>query len=231
MAVGIVTALLVGLFWALAGLLALLLVGLCIPFRAAGMVKDLSITESGGANLEVASWWFQADWCFGLVSFASAKESGGEIKAELWLVGFSKALEGGGAKRRRMKPPAKGAKPRGRRRRGISGREVFALLPELRLLVARLWRSLGLEAEGDLTYGLEDPYVTGLCEGLRALVPWPGELRLTPDFGEAKLEGWAQVRMTLFPIKPAAVMVGAFFRRGVRRIWWPRLKARFVGSS
>jgi hypothetical protein len=63
------------------------------------------------------------------------------------------------------------------------------------------------------------------------MVPCPEDLRLTPDFGEARLEGWAQVRMTLIPIKPAVVLVGTLFRRSVRRIWWSRLKARFAGTA
>ncbi len=97
--------------------------------------------------------------------------------------------------------------------------------------MARLWRSLGLEAQGKLTYGLEDPYLTGVCEGLRAMLPWPRDLRLTPDFGEAKLEGWARVRMRVVPIRPAAVLVAVLLRREIRRVWWPRLKARLAGTA
>ena len=43
------------------------------------MVKDLAVSESGGANLEPTSWRVQVDWGFGLVRFSSAKEPGSEI--------------------------------------------------------------------------------------------------------------------------------------------------------
>lgn len=228
-AVGVALAILVGMGWALAGLAALLLLGLLIPLRASGMVKDLAVSESGGANLEPTSWRVQVDWGFGLVRFSSAKEPGSEIGAEWRVLGFTRPLDRGG--RRRTKRQARQERAKERRPRWISAREALSLLPELRLCTARLWRSLGLEAKGDLAYGLEDPYLTGLCEGLRAMVPCPEDLRLTPDFGEARLEGWAQVRMTLIPIKPAVVLVGTLFRRSVRRIWWPRLKARFSGTA
>ena len=188
----------------LAGLLALLLVLLCIPWRAAGRVQNLALNESGGAHWEA---------------------TGRPAQTSLRLAGFTKALSAGGARRGgRPRPPR--PKPSRRRRRGLTLPEFLALLPELRPVMARLWRSLGLEAQGKLTYGLEDPYLTGVCEGLRAR-----DLRLTPDFGEAKLEGWARVRMRVVPIRPAAVLVAVLLRREIRRVWWPRLKARLAGTA
>src|SRR5690606_19262292 len=85
-AVGVALAILVGMGWALAGLAALLLLGLLIPLRASGLVKDLAVSESGGANLEPTSWRVQVDWGFGLVRFSSAKEPGSEVGAE-WRAG------------------------------------------------------------------------------------------------------------------------------------------------
>lgn len=214
----------------LAGLLALLLVLLCIPWRAAGRVQNLALNESGGAHWEATSWRVEADWAFGLVTFVSVKEPGRPAQTSLRLAGFTKALSAGGARRGgRPRPPR--PKPSRRRRRGLTLPEFLALLPELRPVMARLWRSLGLEAQGKLTYGLEDPYLTGVCEGLRAMLPWPRDLRLTPDFGEAKLEGWARVRMRVVPIRPAAVLVAVLLRREIRRVWWPRLKARLAGTA
>jgi len=214
----------------LAGLLALLLVLLCIPWRAAGRVQNLALNESGGAHWEATSWRVEADWAFGLVAFVSVKEPGRPAQTSLRLAGFTKALSAGGARRGgRPRPPR--PKPSRRRRRVLTLPEFLALLPELRQVMARLWRSLGLEAQGKLTYGLEDPYLTGVCEGLRAMLPWPRDLRLTPDFGEAKLEGWARVRMRVVPIRPAAVLVAVLLRREIRRVWWPRLKARLAGTA
>lgn len=215
----------------LAGFLAVALVALSIPLRMAGLVQDLHLSESSGANLEATGWRFEVSWLFGLLVFTSFKEPGAEPRAEARLAGVSKPMEGGGAEPDRVKRPAKKAKPQRKRRRGISGREAWSLLPELRGLMARLWRSLGFEGRGELTYGFEDPYLTGLCEGLRAMVPMPRELHLTPDFGEARLEGWAQAQMTVYPIWTVGLLVGTLFRRRVRRIWWSRLKTRFAVFS
>ncbi len=96
----------------LAGLLALLLVLLCIPWRAAGRVQNLALNESGGAHWEATSWRVEADWAFGLVAFVSVKEPGRPAQTSLRLAGFTKALSAGGA-RRGAGPGPRGPNPRG----------------------------------------------------------------------------------------------------------------------
>src|SRR5690606_26853865 len=108
---GVAGALLTGVVWVLAGLLALLLVLLCIPWRAAGRVQNLALNESGGAHWEATSWRVEADWAFGLVAFVSVKEPGRPAQTSLRLAGFTKALSAGGARRGGGRPRPLRPKP------------------------------------------------------------------------------------------------------------------------
>src|SRR5690606_36654821 len=63
------------------------------------------------------------------------------------------------------------------------------------------------------------------------MLPRPRDPRLAPDFGEAQLAGWTRVRARAVPIRTAAVLCSVLLRRQLRRVWWPRLKARRAGTA
>lgn len=225
-----VVSLLGVLLWVVAGIAAVVLLALCLPLRVAGSVSGLDMSELAGTNLEETAWRLSVRGLLGLVALEGSKEPQEAPRVQVRLAGISRPIQGGGSPRRRkerQRPPAQAARKR-QGRRTLSWRDVRSLLPELRVLLARLWRSLGLQARGDLVYGFDDPYVTGWCEALRAVVPVPRELKIMPDFLGARLAGWAELRMTIYPIRVAGVLVATFFRRGVLRVWWPRLKARLA---
>lgn len=171
---------------------------------------------------------------------AGMKTSGAPAELKLRVAGLPLPIKrdgrGGRAKKgeqseeeRNRKRERASRRRRARRRgSGVSWQEVRGLLPEGRWLLARLIRTLRLEAEGELEYGFDDPMATGLCEAVRPLLPLPEPLRLTPDFTEARLEGWARLRLSVYPIAAVAVVLRAAFRPGVRYLWWSRLKRSFV---
>lgn len=99
------------------------------------------------------------------------------------------------------------------------------LLPEIRLLLAKLWRQIRPTVHGDLTYGFLDPALTGISQAMIAVLPIGEQLRLTPDFTEGRLTGWITMRATIHPIKIAGVVIVTALRPAVRSWWWPRLKS------
>lgn len=225
------------LLWIVGGIVAVMLFALCTPIHVSGAVSGLHVNETTGANLEETKWRFRAIWLLGLVTVTGVKKMGTESAMKLRLVGIPVKL--GGADRGRKpkekskdqqkgkKVPARHRKAKGKRRFSVSLQDVRGLLPEIRWLIARLWQVQRMDARGEMVYGFEDPATTGWCEALRAMRPLPRQLKLIPDFTEARLEGWLQIRLTLYPIRAIAVMIQAVFRRGVRRIWWSHVKSRF----
>lgn len=98
-----------------------------------------------------------------------------------------------------------------------------AVVQETPGLVPRLWRSLTLRIRGDLTYGFEDPFITGMSQAVLANVSVPADLRLTPDYSRGCLLGWGEATATVYPIKIIGIVLGTALRPAVRRLWWPRL--------
>lgn len=247
--VTVITGVLTGLAWLVGGVLVLLAVVLCIPFRVAARVDGLDVTElppedagepgdgdTAEADTDAPSWNVRADWLWGVVQFRSRGGPGqGDVK-ELRVLGFRRGLSasGGrnagprGAHRGHRKPTAgtHKAKRRGSRPNPVLvARLARALLSEARWFVPRLWRALGVRVKGDLTYGFPDPFLTGMSQAVLANVPGSPDFRLTPDYGEGRLTGWIQVEAAVFPVRSALVLVRTAFRPAIRRIWWPQLRS------
>lgn len=227
------------LLWFLGGIVAVLLLAMCTPVRVAGMVKGLAIDESSEDYLEGAEWRFKVEWLLGLLQVRGVKSAGESPSLKLRLAGIHKNVEQHVTKSRKPKavthkkeatqdrPTAAHRHQEAKWSQGnrISGQEIRELLPEARRLIAKLWRSLHLDARGELIYGFDDPAILGWCEGLRSVVPWPAGLRLEPDYTQARLEGWAELRSTTYPIRVAGLALGTLFRRPLRRIWWKRIRS------
>lgn len=239
-AVEVILTVLTVLLWIVVGIAGIVLFALCTPIRVSGAVYGLNVNETTGADFDETHWHFRVVWLLGLVSVIGAKAVGETSAMRLRLVGIPIKLDGSGRERKswrankrksESKQKGQGAAARqrnakGKRSSNMSWADARGLLPEIRWLIAKLWRLPRIEAQGDIVYGFDDPALTGWCEALRAIRPLPRQLRLTPDFTEARLEGWMQLRMAIYPVQVVVVVVRALFRRGVRRIWWSRVKRR-----
>lgn len=132
----------------------------------------------------------------------------------------------GDPKRRRG---GEGGKVRAGRSRGIplDAEALRRLWPEARWLLGEAKRRLSLSAKGSLVYGFPDPFATGMTHGwLASARLFPG-LRLEPDYGQGRLEGWIEVGLKAYPWQFLLVFARLLFRPAVRAMWWPRLKNRF----
>lgn len=117
-------------------------------------------------------------------------------------------------------------RPRRRRTKLPSVGLVRAAVSELPWFVRRLWHTISMRIKGDLVYGLFDPAMTGLSQALLATLPAPAELKLTPDFGYARLNGWVEGSVTVYPSKMIVVGMQAMLRPAIRRQWWSHLRAK-----
>lgn len=104
------------------------------------------------------------------------------------------------------------------------------LIRESVYLVRRLWRDLGLDVTGDLTYGFPDPALTGIGEAALGIVGRPAGMRVQPDFLRSRLEGWAQVEGSLFGVQVLIqllrVLKNPVLRRYVMRRLFGKLRFR-----
>ena len=229
------------LLWFIGGIAAVILFALCTPIRVVGSASGLNVSETTGANLEETTWHFRIVWLLGLARVTGAKDVGTAPTMRLRVIGIPIRLDRTGRRRKSFGvgkgQPARERKGRGaverhRKAKARSGPKtswagVKGLLPEIRWCIAQLWRVPRFAAQGDIVYGFADPAMTGWCEALKAIRPLPPQLKLTPDFTEARLEGWLHVRLSIYPVQAVVVMIRTLLRRGVRRIWWSRMKSRF----
>lgn len=221
-----------------------MLIVLCVPFRIAARVDGLDIAElppegagvADDANDAVAAaWHVRADWLWGVVRWQAAGGSDDFAGQELTVFGFRRSLSASkgrekataGNVRRRMRTIG-GQKARRRGPRSgsaLAPRLGLALLSEASWFVPRLWRALGVQIKGDLTYGFPDPFLTGISQAVLAHMPLSPKLRLTPDYWQGRLTGSVETKATIVPIKSVAVVIRTAFRPAIRQIWWPQLRS------
>lgn len=87
--------------------------------------------------------------------------------------------------------------------------------------VKRLWKRIGPKSlKGDVTYGLEDPSVTGkILAAASALFPVYGpDFVLHPDFEEAKLEGRAELSGRIYLGSVLIVVIGFLLNPNIRYV-------------
>lgn len=235
--VNLLAAILIGIVWFLGGLVLLVFLSLCTPLRLSASAYGLDVSESEGIRLDDTKWQLRGVWLLGLLNLHARQKIGEPVQVRLRLLGIpikistsmrqreADAEKKGGDRTERVRTAHRQA--RGRRQKGrLALHEIRSLLGELRWFLQKLLRTVRLQARGDLVYGFSDPAVTGWCEGLRHTLPVPRQLKLIPRFDEAVLQGWADVQLTIYPIRGAWVVVRGLFRKGVRRIWWSRLRKR-----
>lgn len=204
------------LLWSLLILLALLLLLLLLvlfmPFRFHG---------EGSADLAGADWEDDLSGTFqGMVRFrwgviALSGLVAGEglhlTQAEFRLMGFRMNGRKSSARRR----PGGGTAPRQgrvrkrprrwRARPNLPPDLLWALAKEAMRLPGQIWRSLGVDLSGDITYGFSDPSLTGWCEATRWGTGKAVPIKLTADFLRPCLIGWATVGGRVYGFRLAAI--------------------------
>lgn len=194
-------------------------------------------------------WTAEASWMLGLVRFKSRGGPGQVGTAELNVLSLRRDLQADRGDRGEEPQKARDEGRRKASRMGQRGRQhqdrkkrdnrsrrsrpdlaefmqmARAIIQETPGLVLRLWRSLALRIRGDLTYGFEDPFLTGMSQAVLANVSLPADLRLTPEYSDGCLKGWVEATATLYPIKTIGIVLGTALRPALRQLWWPRLRS------
>jgi len=180
---------------------------------------DLSTEDFATWRDPALPWRAQVTWGWGLVRVLVTGEGRRVTATRFTLLGVG--LQG--RKSRGRRAPAGSRKPRS----GLPdlqtirdfGREGWRLL-------ARLWRTLHLQAEGAVTYGFSDPALTGWLLGARAIF-WRGEsLRLMPDFMGPRFAGWLQITGRFFGEQVLAALLAALWSPPIRRRWMGAIKLK-----
>ena len=230
--------------WLIGGMLALVLAILFVPFRIAARVDGLDLAElppedAGEPNdvdAVATAWHVRADWLWGVVRFQATGGLDNGAERELRVLGFRRSLSTSkGIREARdgdhQRPRVRTMGRRTARRRGprsgsaLAPRLGLALLSEASWFVPRLWRALGVQINGALTYGFPDPFLTGISQAIMAHMPLSPQLRLTPDYMQGRLTGSVEAKATIVPLKSVAVVIRTAFRPAIRQIWWPQLRS------
>ena len=194
------------LLWVLATLLSLLLlVVLALLF--------LPLDVAGRADPTLVDDDWEGDWS-GTVTWAATLRFGGPLlrlsaageglhgpALQVWILGLR-------LKSRPRKPPkAKPREPQPERKRRERDPELgWALFMEGWKAANRLWRDLAWRLPGDLTYGLPDPALTGMCEALLWSLGRPPGLVLRPNFVQPCLTGWVETQGRIYGVQMASAI-------------------------
>lgn len=236
-AVDLVAAIVAGVLWFLSGFFVLVVLALCTPLRLSASAYGIDISEAEGIWPDGFRWRLRMAWLLGLLQLDARQDMGEPVRRRVTLFGIpvrtapkvssekrsARVGVAGGAGEKKGSGGRKSQKAGSRR---LAPHEIRSLLGEAGWFLRRLRRAARVHAAGDLVYGFSDPAVTGWCEGLRHTLNLPRQLRLTPSFEEGRLQGWLDVQLTVYPITCVWVVTRALFRKGVRRVWWPRLRRR-----
>lgn len=234
-AVDVIIGILLALVWTIGGLILCVLLAMCTPIYVSGRIDDLHLSELDGSDLNAATWRTEASWLLGLLHVRAVGTLARAPSVHVRLFGVTKPISTGstrrrraGVKRRKGNAERTGPKKKTKARRNrdrITLARVRELLPEMRLLMSRMWRVMRLRGHGRITFGFPDPFVTGMAHAVLAGVPNRSKLVFIPDYSEGKLVGWAEVSMKLYPIESLLVLLRTAFRPAVRRLWWPELRS------
>lgn len=190
----------------LLALLAVLFVPVSFNVRAEGALRQDDQEDWGGW----ARWAASVRW--------------GGVLFRMWLHGTEKGVEersiticgirlrprkkGSAPKQKAAAPKKKKAKKR-RERPGAG--EIRAYIREGIRLVRRLLISLRLHLEGDITFGFDDPSLTGMALGALGAVGKPAGLRVRPDWLFPGLEGWVKARGRIYGYEVAVALWSAYW--------------------
>lgn len=230
MAVSLLAVILKMLLWSVAWVAGILLAAALLVLLAA-----LTVPVSFRARAEGAlrpdddeNWGGQAEWEADL-------RWGGQL-VRLWLQGTH---QGVGEQRftilgfrltgRKRSRPAEeraaepGDKARDRKSRPRKKRQrptmedIQAYIREGLNLVRRLLKALRLHMAGDLTFGFDDPALTGFALGAIALTGKPKDLALRPDWFEPGVEGWVTIKGRVYGFEVATALWLAYWRSPLSR--------------
>ncbi|HYF80902.1 MAG TPA: hypothetical protein VD973_27640 [Symbiobacteriaceae bacterium] len=233
-AVSLLVVMLKVLLWALAwaagvllavALLALVLV-LFVPVgfrtRAEGALRPDDDETWGGQ----AEWEADLRWGGRLVRLWLQGTHQGVGAQEITILGFRlrERKRSGPAEAKEeapsaSKPPAKAkvkAKARKKRQRPTM-EEIRAYIREGLNLARRLIKALRLHIAGDLTFGFEDPALTGFALGAIALTGKPADLTLRPDWFQPGAEGWVSIKGRVYGFEAATALWLAYWRSPLSR--------------
>lgn len=227
------------LLWVIGGLLFLLLLGMLTPLRLRGSIADVQWSETTEPDWQAIRWEVKGRWLLGTVALRASKGPHGDPSFVLRILGVPIKINPSPS-RSKTKAKAKGTAGSAKRARGVQQRskkhgrgaarlsmhEILALIGEAKWFLGRMWRTVRLRGRGEMTYGFSDPYLTAMVHAVRVTVPVAPDLRVIPDFTETKLEGWATIGIDTIPVRSMLVLVRTAFRKGVRQVWWSRLRTR-----
>ena len=252
--VDILPWILLGAQWLLAAagvvLLLLLAAALCLP--AAFSVRTegaLDADESAEYGFTGAVRW-QLHFSFGWSLFRADLE--GEnlqvTQKEMSVLGFRLPPRSSAASRRKRgrvrcarfkrAGPGRTGPGRTKSRRAHSNRTLVSVIrvrelslsqlrtywAEGRWLLKRGARALRLAVQGDVTYGLGDPSLTGLTAAFLAAAGVPHGFRATPDFLSPGVRGWTALQGRTYGGRVLGTGIAFLFRPAICRLWLSKLK-------
>lgn len=201
----------------LIALLLLLTVPVSFKARAEGAIRPDDDENWGGQG----KWEADLRWGGRLVRLWLQGTHQGGLEQRFTILG----LRLGGRRQDRSGTPAPAkaeskrpekSRPRKKRRRPTL-EEIQAYIREGLHLARRLLRSLRLHIAGDLTFGFEDPALTGFVLGALALTGKPADLVLRPDWFQPGAEGWVTLRGRVYGFEVAIALWQAYWRSPLSR--------------
>ncbi|HEY3365207.1 MAG TPA: hypothetical protein VGK74_09160 [Symbiobacteriaceae bacterium] len=213
--------------WILALVLLLVMALLFLPLDLSGRTDSDLHADEWGEELEGAvRWQLRLRWGWGLFLVGLAGRWLTVEQAEVRLMGIRLRS------RKRPQPvKAKTEKPAPAKRRRMTPDLTKALIQEGLRLLDRVWRDLGLQVEGEVAYGLDDPALVGWCEALLWTAGRPAAVRVTPDWLDPRLEGWLQFRGRIFGVEFLAALLAALKNPVLRRHLVSGFRAKLFGRK
>ncbi|MDF2629020.1 MAG: hypothetical protein K0R39_2851 [Symbiobacteriaceae bacterium] len=200
----------------LGGVMLLLFVPVGFRARAEGALRPDDDENWGGS----AEWEADLAWGGRIVRIWLKGTHQGIAQKRFTILGLRLNIgtrsEKASAKTASPDKAPKKTRPRKKRRRPTLD-DIQAYAREGLRLVRRLMKALRLHIAGDVTFGFEDPSLTGFALGALALTGKPADLTLRPDWFQPGLEGWVTLRGRVYGIEVAIALWQAYWRSPLSR--------------
>lgn len=211
---------------ALLFLLLLMVTALCLPaafsVRAEGALDADESAEYGFTG--ELRWQLQFNFGRALVRADLQGENLRVTQKQMTVLRFRLRPRSGSARRTRKRVDSKRTQAPKRRLGEISLSRLRTYWAEGQWLLKRSAKALRMAVQGDITYGLKDPSLTGLTAAFLAAAGVPHGLRATPDFSLPGLRGWIALQGRTYGVRMLAAGTAFAFRPAIRHLWLSKLK-------